>query len=128
MKTQQAVKTLAHMIAAGEVSGNINIREALELYNDGLRTPRNKYIKNQPRFYNRAMSSNTRALKYGCEGKLTHEDFELVFKRDNGICKQCKTDKNIIFDHVISFYKRGTNTIDNLQLLCKTCNLLKGVN
>jgi hypothetical protein len=50
-----------------------------------------------------------------------------VFKRDNGKCVQCGYfGEYIEYDHKIPRSKGGQNTVDNIQLLCRKCNLRKG--
>lgn len=50
-----------------------------------------------------------------------------VFRRDNGTCRQCGyIGEYIEYDHVIPRSKGGQNTVDNIQLLCRKCNLRKG--
>ncbi len=50
-----------------------------------------------------------------------------AFHRDNGTCRQCGyTGEYIEYDHVVPRSKGGQNTIDNIQLLCRKCNLRKG--
>lgn len=50
-----------------------------------------------------------------------------VFHRDGGRCRQCGyTGEYIEYDHVIPRSKGGQNTVDNIQLLCRKCNLRKG--
>jgi len=41
-------------------------------------------------------------------------------------CLACGSEKNISLDHIVPIHKKGTNTIDNLQPLCKSCNSKKG--
>lgn len=51
-----------------------------------------------------------------------------ILERDNYTCKNCnKSGKDIKLhiDHIIPRSKGGTNETDNLQTLCKECNLLK---
>jgi hypothetical protein len=49
-----------------------------------------------------------------------------VWKRDNGHCVICGSDKNLHFDHIIPFSKGGTSlTSENIQLLCAAHNLAK---
>jgi hypothetical protein len=49
-----------------------------------------------------------------------------VAVRDGGRCRQCGSNKELHFDHVIPWSKGGPNTVDNIQLLCGTCNRHKG--
>jgi len=51
---------------------------------------------------------------------------EIVFGMYGKKCLACGSEKNISLDHIIPIHKKGTNTIDNLQPLCKSCNSKKG--
>jgi 5-methylcytosine-specific restriction endonuclease McrA len=53
----------------------------------------------------------------------THK--ERVFARDGRICKYCGNDENLQIDHIISRKNGGTHDMDNLQVLCRDCNLRK---
>lgn len=48
-----------------------------------------------------------------------------VAARDQGRCRQCGTTENLHFDRVIPWSKGGTNTVQNIQLLCSLHNLGK---
>lgn len=48
-----------------------------------------------------------------------------VFSRDDGQCVKCDSKEELHFDHVIPFSKGGSDTVENLQILCRTCNLKK---
>lgn len=41
-------------------------------------------------------------------------------------CLCCGSTENIQLDHIIPIHKDGENKIDNLQPLCKSCNVSKG--
>jgi hypothetical protein len=49
-----------------------------------------------------------------------------VFQRDGGRCRQCGyAGPYIEYDHIMPRSKGGKNTIENIQLLCRQCNLKK---
>jgi hypothetical protein len=49
-----------------------------------------------------------------------------VWRRDDGKCVRCGSQKRIEFDHIIPLEKGGNNTARNLQVLCERCNRQKG--
>ena len=51
----------------------------------------------------------------------------LVFQRDKGRCVWCGTDQAIEYDHIQPVSKGGQPTLNNLQLLCRSCNRKKRV-
>ncbi len=48
-----------------------------------------------------------------------------VFYRDGGKCKRCGAEEDLEFDHIIPVAKGGSNTENNIELLCKSCNRSK---
>ena len=48
-----------------------------------------------------------------------------VWQRDGGKCTQCGSTSYLEFDHIIPHTKGGANTVANVQLLCRSCNLKK---
>ena len=51
-----------------------------------------------------------------------------VVRRDNHVCQVCFTyvpDDQVEFDHIIPVSKGGPTTVQNLRLLCRTCNRKK---
>lgn len=49
-----------------------------------------------------------------------------VKRRDGNRCLACGGRKYLQVDHIVSWYKGGSNDIENLQTLCKGCNEKKG--
>lgn len=49
-----------------------------------------------------------------------------VFARDDYRCVHCGTRENLSVDHIHPVSKGGTNNMDNLQTLCRSCNSRKG--
>jgi hypothetical protein len=59
--------------------------------------------------------------------RLIPQDVKIqVSVRDQGRCVQCGSDEDLHYDHKIPWSKGGTNTDNNIQLLCGTCNRRKG--
>ena len=50
-----------------------------------------------------------------------------VLIRDNNSCVKCGATENLHIDHEIALSRGGSNDVDNLQVLCRDCNLRKGV-
>ena len=49
-----------------------------------------------------------------------------VSVRDQGMCVQCGSTQDLHYDHKIPWSRGGTNTVNNIQLLCGRCNRIKG--
>jgi 5-methylcytosine-specific restriction endonuclease McrA len=50
---------------------------------------------------------------------------ERIIKRD-GVCQQCGSDEKLTVDHIIPRKLGGNDSMDNLQVLCASCNYSKG--
>ncbi len=48
-----------------------------------------------------------------------------VWQRDQGKCTQCGAADYLEFDHIIPYSRGGASTENNVQLLCRRCNLAK---
>ena len=51
---------------------------------------------------------------------------KLIFIRDNYCCVKCGSKKNLEIHHIVP-HAKGSNRLENLQLLCHDCNRRKGV-
>jgi hypothetical protein len=51
---------------------------------------------------------------------------EMVFYRSGNRCIICGTKNKLTVDHIIPVVHGGTDDLDNLQALCKSCNSRKG--
>lgn len=58
-------------------------------------------------------------------GKLDVEAWKKKLNDCDNKCQYCGTHENITIDHIIPLTKGGTNYIDNLQPLCRSCNSSK---
>ena len=53
----------------------------------------------------------------------------VLFGQQEGVCNGCRTEfpfRNLEVDHVIPQSRGGTDHIENLQLLCPSCDRIKG--
>jgi 5-methylcytosine-specific restriction endonuclease McrA len=57
---------------------------------------------------------------------ITHKLRTQVFERDGYACQHCGSRKELSADHVLPECKGGPTTLENLQTLCRPCNLKKG--
>lgn len=80
------------------------------------------------REYHRKAEHIRRARIASVEGDRTIT-FELVYKRNNGICQICShecTKEDGSIDHIVPISREGTHTWDNVQLAHLRCNIIKG--
>lgn len=51
---------------------------------------------------------------------------EAVWRRDGSRCVECGRDQDLHIDHIIPHSRGGSDTLENLQIMCAKCNLTKG--
>lgn len=76
--------------------------------------------------------SKRRALKAASTGSFTAAEIAALYEKQKHKCATCKVaisdspgKKRFHIDHVMPLMKGGGNGIDNIQLLCRRCNLSK---
>ena len=75
----------------------------------------------------RASHHTRRVLLIGA-GTYTPEEWLAVCDRADNRCLRCGSDEPLTVDHVTPLSRGGSNTVENLQSLCRRCNSIKGTN
>ena len=72
-------------------------------------------------------------MLYGYPGTQTRDSRYIpdqlrlaVLSRDNNRCRYCGSNAYLELDHIIPLSKGGATSYENLQVLCRSCNLRKG--
>lgn len=73
----------------------------------------------------RIRSVNNRARRMGVSGVITVQEWLTIFNQAEGKCVNCGSDEYICIDHIIPLSQGGQNTIENIQPLCRVCNISK---
>lgn len=80
------------------------------------------YIRHAIRVFHRQVDVG---FEQGKSRHLSQEVKQAVWQRDGGKCVECGAEDYLEFDHIIPVAKGGANTAENIQLLCRRCNLKK---
>lgn len=76
----------------------------------------------------KAYNANRRALIIAqAEGSFSPDEWVELCEAFDYECLACGEKKDLTVDHVIPLSKGGTNNIDNIQPICRSCNSKKGV-
>jgi HNH endonuclease len=121
-------------------SGNRTVTRSYQTSEHGIRLTVTKgsgggaYIVNDP-FYTKIIIDTLVKMwkrqlviyqEQKTHGAIPEHVKAVVFQRDKGTCRQCGyTGEYIEYDHIIPRSKGGQNTVENIQLLCRKCNLRK---
>jgi 5-methylcytosine-specific restriction endonuclease McrA len=76
---------------------------------------------NDRRDYMREYMRNRRAM----HAEVSSEQRSRIFERDGYKCRICGSRDDLCIDHIIPVTKGGDNADENLQTLCKPCNIKK---
>lgn len=60
-------------------------------------------------------------------GALTKAQFEQLWVESGGRCAHCGATENLQVDHKLAVARGGKTELGNLQILCKPCNVSKGI-
>jgi len=74
------------------------------------------------------LNSNYRARRKNAEGFYTFDEWELLKRQYGYICPACgkkEPEIKLTPDHIIPLSKGGSNYIENIQPLCRSCNCKK---
>ncbi len=106
-----------------------------EMFKEVLEPHHRTYWKIAYTKLQRKMQSLKSSLKKRSEDnnvlfKIDMEELREMFYESYGKgCRYCDkkmTLRNMVCDHIIPLAKNGDSTVDNLQLICKSCNTRKG--
>jgi 5-methylcytosine-specific restriction endonuclease McrA len=106
-------------------------RRHYEQNRDSYGNRANKWVKNNPdkrRAIVRIHAHKRRAWKRGSDGSFTQQEWLLVCEYCHNECLCCgkrEPDITLTPDHIVPLSRGGSNTIDNIQPLCLTCNISK---
>lgn len=67
-----------------------------------------------------------RARKYNSNEHFTQKQFRELCQKHGNKCLCCKEVKNLQADHIVPIARGGSDGIENIQPLCKICNIKKG--
>lgn len=79
------------------------------------------------REFGRQAEAKRRAAKYKAPGSWTEKDINRLYELQKGKCVACRVDlgKSFHRDHIVALVRGGSNDINNIQLLCRSCNSRK---
>jgi 5-methylcytosine-specific restriction endonuclease McrA len=66
-----------------------------------------------------------RAREHGAEGNYTEKEWIDLCNKYNNRCAACGKPAKLTVDHIVPLIQGGTNYIENIQPLCRSCNSRK---
>lgn len=98
----------------------------------GKIVPKIRLLPEEKKEAKRIARKNRKAREKAAKGKLSRGIRKILYAAQKGRCPVCKNklilegEKKFHIDHIIPLSSDGTNTDDNVQLLCFECNVSKG--
>ena len=83
-----------------------------------------KWVKNHPEQMAH-LKARRYARKKNAEGSHTFEEWKELCKKFDWKCAKCGRKTKLTKDHIKPLSKNGTDYIDNIQPLCRSCNSRK---
>lgn len=80
------------------------------------------YIVALTKSLNRTGSLSYESCTLSERRKISKETRHTVWIRDGGKCVECDAEDYLEYDHIIPVSRGGSNTTNNIQLLCRRCN------
>lgn len=105
---------------------DFGFRSGLSLRPDAIRQRRWR-MNNPERNRLRCLidQNNKRARSFGASGRITVDQWLAVLAEFGELCLRCGSSEDLQIDHIKPLSKGGSNTVRNIQPLCKFCNKLK---
>lgn len=100
------------------------IRAKAVLYREKQREVMKRYRAAHPDKV-RELERKRRALENSSTGNFTQAEFKELCVYYGNICLCCRKSMPLVADHVIPLIKGGSNSIENIQPLCFSCNAKK---
>ena len=95
---------------------------------DSIKAYMQNWRKNNPDSCHKHSSARRLSILKS-KGVLSKDLFKKLYAAQKGKCACCRADLSALtphMDHINPLSVGGSNTDDNIQLLCKSCNLSKG--
>ena len=92
---------------------------------DKIRETKKDYRKKNPEIIAH-LKSRRSVRERGAVGSHTLKEWNNLKERFNNRCAFCFEEKKLTKDHILPLFVGGSDYIENIQPLCKSCNSRKG--
>lgn len=112
---------------------DINERKEIEFYksifgwsDNEIHTIMDRVIDDKKYWSNRTkVKLNDAPVKMQRDRSIPESIKKIIWDRDGGKCVLCGSTVDLEFDHDIPFSKGGSNSTENIRVLCRSCNRKK---